>query len=354
MHYVTVFTLHVRARVCIHTHIHAHIYTEYELASISSTHICLAQQIRICQSGCVFVVSITVCNTRRTHADTACIWTAWIYFHISHICACLYHILWIYADRHSVYTYSMYINVYVHVYWLCHLPAFHAHSIDLTDSGRHPATVALPASRYPVLPDAAQQAALPFASNDDDEFENREAQVREMLILWKNWVDLSPSFLFPFATGESTWDPGVFTIIIFIFPFWWLSYHKHSISLSLLSRPSPRRGQHSRYENKKDIVLSECLRARRFQYIFFHNVLHVQLHSGETLLYCTEEKEIHVARTVLEKISWSRRTWPLEPLRRSCSRLIADVQVRLQLHFPIQYNVVLNTVKLYLDHVLEK
>jgi len=56
----------------------------------------------------------------------------------------------------------------------------------LTDSGRHPATVALPASRYPVLPDAAQQAALPFASNDDDEFENREAQVREMLILWKN------------------------------------------------------------------------------------------------------------------------------------------------------------------------
>ena len=35
-----------------------------------------------------------------------------------------------------------------------------------------------------------------------------------------------PSFLFP-----STWDPGVFIIIIIIFPFWWLSYNKHSISL---------------------------------------------------------------------------------------------------------------------------
>ena len=40
-----------------------------------------------------------------------------------------------------------------------------------------------------------------------------------------------PSFLFPSATGESTWDPGVFIIIIIIFPFWWLSYNKHSISL---------------------------------------------------------------------------------------------------------------------------
>ena len=40
-----------------------------------------------------------------------------------------------------------------------------------------------------------------------------------------------PSFLFPSATGESTWDPEVFIIIIIIFPFWWLSFNKHSISL---------------------------------------------------------------------------------------------------------------------------
>jgi len=30
---------------------------------------------------------------------------------------------------------------------------------------------------------------------------------------------------------ESTWDPEVFIIIIIIFPFWWLSFNKHSISL---------------------------------------------------------------------------------------------------------------------------
>jgi len=42
-----------------------------------------------------------------------------------------------------------------------------------------------------------------------------------------------PSFLFPSATGQSTWDPGVFTIILIIFPFWWLSYNKHSISLHI-------------------------------------------------------------------------------------------------------------------------
>jgi len=41
-----------------------------------------------------------------------------------------------------------------------------------------------------------------------------------------------PSFLFPSATGESTWDPQVFIIIIIVFPFWWLSFNKHSISLS--------------------------------------------------------------------------------------------------------------------------
>ena len=38
-----------------------------------------------------------------------------------------------------------------------------------------------------------------------------------------------PSFLFPSATGESTWDPEVFIIIIIICPFWWLSFNKHSI-----------------------------------------------------------------------------------------------------------------------------
>ena len=38
-----------------------------------------------------------------------------------------------------------------------------------------------------------------------------------------------PSFLFPSATGESTGDPGVFIIIIIIFPIWRLSYNKHSV-----------------------------------------------------------------------------------------------------------------------------
>jgi len=38
-----------------------------------------------------------------------------------------------------------------------------------------------------------------------------------------------PSFVFPSATGESTWDPEVFVIIIIIFPCWWLSFNKYSI-----------------------------------------------------------------------------------------------------------------------------
>ena len=54
--------------------------------------------------------------------------------------------------------------------------------------------------------------------------------------LCRSLIFLPPaSFLFPSATGESTWDPGVFIIIIIIFPFWWLSYNKHSISLSVLT-----------------------------------------------------------------------------------------------------------------------
>jgi len=38
------------------------------------------------------------------------------------------------------------------------------------------------------------------------------------------------SFLFPSSTGECTWNPEVFTIIIIIFPYWWLSCNKHSLS----------------------------------------------------------------------------------------------------------------------------
>jgi len=34
------------------------------------------------------------------------------------------------------------------------------------------------------------------------------------------------SFRFTAATGEPIWDPGVFTIIIILFPYWWLSYNK--------------------------------------------------------------------------------------------------------------------------------
>ena len=49
-------------------------------------------------------------------------------------------------------------------------------------------------------------------------------------LLWAIFLP-PPSFLFPSATGESTWDPEVFVIRIIIFPFWWLSFNKHSISL---------------------------------------------------------------------------------------------------------------------------
>jgi len=50
-------------------------------------------------------------------------------------------------------------------------------TIGLADSGRHPATVSLPASRYPALPDAAQKAELALMMTT-----NREAQIREMLL----------------------------------------------------------------------------------------------------------------------------------------------------------------------------
>jgi len=46
-----------------------------------------------------------------------------------------------------------------------------------------------------------------------------------------------PSLLFPSATRESTWDPGIFIIIIIIFPSWWLTYNKHFISLYLALQP---------------------------------------------------------------------------------------------------------------------
>jgi len=43
-----------------------------------------------------------------------------------------------------------------------------------------------------------------------------------------------------------------------------------------------------------------------------------------------------------------------EALQGSCSWLIADVQVILQLHFPVQYNGGFTIVKLHLNRVLEK
>jgi len=57
----------------------------------------------------------------------------------------------------------------------------------------------------------------------------------------KKKVSLPPaSLLFPSATGESTWDPGVFIIIIIILPYWRLSYYKHSLSLYLLTPQQAR------------------------------------------------------------------------------------------------------------------
>jgi len=57
----------------------------------------------------------------------------------------------------------------------------------------------------------------------------------------------------------------------------------------------------------------------------------------------------------LQKVPCSGKgTWPVEPLHGSCSRLNADVQLKLQLHFLVQYNGVFTTVKLRLSRVLEK
>ena len=44
--------------------------------------------------------------------------------------------------------------------------------------------------------------------------------------LCRSLISPSPSLHFPAATGESTWDPGVFIVIIIFFPYWWLSYNK--------------------------------------------------------------------------------------------------------------------------------
>ena len=67
-----------------------------------------------------------------------------------------------------------------------------------------------------------------------------------------------PSFLFPSATGESTWDPEVFIIIIIIFPFWWLSYNKHSICHSAGGENACGRGVGSKCscltKKKKDLL----------------------------------------------------------------------------------------------------
>jgi len=41
--------------------------------------------------------------------------------------------------------------------------------------------------------------------------------------LCRSLISPSPSLHFLAANGESTWDPGVFIIIIIIFPYWWLS-----------------------------------------------------------------------------------------------------------------------------------
>jgi len=55
----------------------------------------------------------------------------------------------------------------------------------------------------------------------------------------RSLIFLPPPFLlFPSATGESTWDPEVFTFIIIIFPFWWLSYYKKIICLYTMDYPS--------------------------------------------------------------------------------------------------------------------
>jgi len=58
------------------------------------------------------------------------------------------------------------------------------------------------------------------------------------VFLCRSFIPLPPpSLLFPSATMESTWDPGVFTIIIINFSYWWLSYNKQATSIKILSFP---------------------------------------------------------------------------------------------------------------------
>jgi len=105
----------------------------------------------------------------------------------------------------------------------------------------------------------------------------------------------------------------------------------------------------------------------------------VQLHGGKTPIVLYQEMklqfELHVsiepAASSLQRFNWSgpppgtrnfsRNTWymyqvlrTVEPLQGSCSRLNADVQLKLQLHFLVQNNGVFTTVKLHLSRVLEK
>ena len=70
-----------------------------------------------------------------------------------------------------------------------------------------------------------------------------------------------PSFLFPSATVESSWDPGVFIIIIIIiFPSWWLSYDKHSISLFAPPKINHGRLAHCRAVGSSCLVLAHPIR----------------------------------------------------------------------------------------------
>jgi len=122
-------------------------------------------------------------------------------------------------------------------------------------------------------------------------------------------------------------------------------------------------------------------------WLFFQNATQLQLHGGKKPIVLFQEMklqfELHVsiepAAASLQRFNWSgpppgtriflkehlihvpwensssgRGTWPVEPLQGSCSRLNADVQLKLQLHFLVQNNRGFTIVKLYLSRVLKK
>jgi len=138
------------------------------------------------------------------------------------------------------------------------------------------------------------------------------------------------------------------------------------------------------WQQNINLTHSPVCRTESFlEWLFFQNATQVQLHGGKNPIVLYQEMklqfELHVSiepaaaswqrfnwsgpppetrnfsrntwymyQVFLQKVSCSQRgTWPVEPLQGSCSRLNADVKLKLQLHFLVQYNRVFTTVKMH-------